>query len=74
MAEEKKEHDNKMKKMEAEMEQVFEMKVQEKQSKLKESEADVCIYRVRLYTVIEGPGKTVQTQGVRGWCTYNILL
>lgn len=41
MAEEKKEHDNKMKKMEAEMEQVFEMKVQEKQAKLKESEADV---------------------------------
>ncbi|XP_048738030.2 septin-7-like isoform X1 [Ostrea edulis] len=41
MAEEKKEHDNKMKKMEAEMEQVFEMKVQEKQSKLKESEADL---------------------------------
>ncbi|KAK3086030.1 hypothetical protein FSP39_012387 [Pinctada imbricata] len=35
------EHDNKMKKMEAEMEQVFEMKVQEKQSKLKESEADL---------------------------------
>lgn len=41
MAEEKKEHDNKMKKMEAEMEQVFEMKVQEKQAKLKESEADL---------------------------------
>jgi len=41
MAEEKKEHDNKMKKMEAEMEQVFEMKVKEKKQKLKDSEADV---------------------------------
>lgn len=49
MAEEKKEHDNKMKKMEAEMEQVFEMKVQEKQSKLKESEADV---RVVFYVAL----------------------
>ncbi len=41
MAEEKKEHDLKMKKMEAEMEQVFEMKVKEKKQKLKDSEADV---------------------------------
>ena len=43
MAEEKKEHDAKMKKMEAEMEQVFEMKVKEKKQKLKDSEADVRI-------------------------------
>ncbi|XP_033754917.1 septin-7-like isoform X1 [Pecten maximus] len=41
MAEEKREHDNKMKKMEAEMEQVFEMKVKEKKQKLKDSEADL---------------------------------
>ncbi|KAJ8302462.1 hypothetical protein KUTeg_018858 [Tegillarca granosa] len=41
MAEEKKEHDIKMKKMEAEMEQVFEMKVKEKKIKLKDSEADL---------------------------------
>ena len=41
MAEEKREHDAKMKKMEAEMEQVFEMKVKEKKQKLKDSEADV---------------------------------
>jgi septin 7 len=41
MEEEKKEHDMKLKKMEAEMEQVFEMKVKEKQDKLKVSEADV---------------------------------
>ena len=41
MAEEKRDHDTKMKKMEAEMEQVFEMKVKEKKQKLKDSEADV---------------------------------
>ena len=41
MEEEKKEHGQKMKKMEAEMEQVFEMKVKEKMQKLKDSEADV---------------------------------
>ena len=41
MEEEKKEHVQKMKKMEAEMEQVFEMKVKEKMQKLKDSEADV---------------------------------
>lgn len=43
MEEQKKEHKLKMKKMEAEMEQVFEMKVKEKTQKLKDSEADVCI-------------------------------
>lgn len=41
LEEEKREHDNKMKKMETEMEQVFEMKVREKKQKLKDSEADV---------------------------------
>lgn len=41
MQEEKREHDSKMKKMEAEMEQVFEMKVKEKKTKLKDSEADL---------------------------------
>lgn len=41
MAEEKREHEAKMKKMEAEMEQVFEMKVREKKQKLKDSEADL---------------------------------
>ena len=41
MAEERQEHNLKMKKMEAEMEQVFEMKVKEKKNKLKDSEADV---------------------------------
>ncbi|KOC64695.1 Septin-7 [Habropoda laboriosa] len=41
LEEEKREHDNKMKKMEIDMEQVFEMKVREKKQKLKESEADV---------------------------------
>ena len=40
---EKREHELKMKKMEAEMEQVFEMKVQEKMQKLKDIEADVSL-------------------------------
>lgn len=44
LEEEKREHDNKMKKMESEMEQVFEMKVREKKQKLKDSEADVSNY------------------------------
>ena len=39
---EKREHEIKMKKMEQEMEEVFEMKVQEKLQKLKDIEADVC--------------------------------
>jgi len=41
MNDERKEHNQKMKKMEAEMEQVFEMKVKEKMQKLKDSETDL---------------------------------
>lgn len=41
MEEEKRDHEAKMKKMESEMEQVFEMKVREKKQKLKDSEADL---------------------------------
>lgn len=41
LEEEKREHDNKMKKMETDMEQVFEMKVKEKKQKLKDLETDV---------------------------------
>jgi len=41
MDEERREHVQKMKKMEADMEQVFEMKVKEKMQKLKDSENDV---------------------------------
>ncbi|RZF40612.1 hypothetical protein LSTR_LSTR007495 [Laodelphax striatellus] len=41
MEEEKRDHDAKMKKMETEMEQVFEMKVREKKQKLKDSEAEL---------------------------------
>jgi len=41
MDEERREHVQKMKKMEAEMEQVFEIKVKEKMQKLKDSENDV---------------------------------
>ncbi|CAL8287968.1 unnamed protein product [Merluccius merluccius] len=41
MEEERREHVSKMKKMEMEMEQVFEMKVKEKVQKLKDSEAEL---------------------------------
>lgn len=41
MEEERREHVAKMKKMEQEMEQVFEMKVREKLQKLRDSEAEV---------------------------------
>ncbi|KAK7872263.1 hypothetical protein R5R35_012116 [Gryllus longicercus] len=41
MEEEKRDHETKMKKMETEMEQVFEMKVREKKQKLKDSETDL---------------------------------
>jgi len=41
MEEERREHVTKMKKMEVEMEQVFEMKVKEKVQKLKDSEAEL---------------------------------
>lgn len=41
MEEEKRDHEAKMKKMEQDMEQVFEMKVKEKKQKLKDSEAEV---------------------------------
>uniref|UniRef100_A0A0P4WD85 Septin-type G domain-containing protein n=1 Tax=Scylla olivacea TaxID=85551 RepID=A0A0P4WD85_SCYOL len=41
MEEEKREHTNRMKKMESEMEQVFEMKVKEKMTKLSDLESDL---------------------------------
>ena len=44
--EEKREHLDKMRKMEREMEQVFETKVKEKLQKLKDSEADVGLVNV----------------------------
>lgn len=43
MEDEKRDHDTKLKKMETEMEQVFEMKVKEKKQKLKDSEIAVSI-------------------------------
>lgn len=43
MEDEKRDHDNKLKKMETEMEQVFEMKVKEKKQKLKDSEIAVSV-------------------------------
>lgn len=51
MEEERREHVAKMKKMEMEMEQVFEMKVKEKVQKLKDSEAEV--KHTRTHTVSE---------------------
>lgn len=44
MEEEKKEHDTKMKKMEHDMEQVFESKVKEKMQKLLDSESEVRLF------------------------------
>jgi hypothetical protein len=44
MEEEKKNHENKMKKMEQEMEQVFEMKVKERNQRLLDSEEDVSLF------------------------------
>lgn len=46
MEEERREHVSRMKKMEQEMEQVFEMKVREKLQKLRDSEAEVKWYVV----------------------------
>lgn len=45
MEEERREHVAKMKKMEQEMEQVFEMKVKEKLQKLRDSEAEVMLLK-----------------------------
>jgi septin 7 len=53
MEEEKRDHEAKMKKMESEMEQVFEMKVREKKQKLKDSEADVSFLASTLWTINE---------------------
>lgn len=50
MEEEKRDHEVKMKKMESEMEQVFEMKVREKKQKLRDSEADVSFYIATIVT------------------------
>jgi len=44
MEDEKRDHDAKLKKMETEMEQVFEKKVKEKKQKLKDSEIAVSIF------------------------------
>lgn len=49
MNDERKEHNQKMKKMEAEMEQVFEMKVKEKMQKLKDSETDVGLVHLCIF-------------------------
>lgn len=55
MEEEKKNHDLKMKKMEIEMEQVFELKVKERTQRITDSEKDVMksIYTSRLVLLIE---------------------
>lgn len=66
MAEEKKDHVQKLKKMEAEMEQVFEMKVKEKMQKLKDSEVDVsvgCQRDMGVYTVVGGANEIMHYCG-----------
>lgn len=50
---EKREHEIKMKKMEQEMEQVFEMKVQEKLQKLKDIEADLNRRKEQMHRALE---------------------
>ncbi|KAK9877723.1 hypothetical protein WA026_019403 [Henosepilachna vigintioctopunctata] len=78
MDEEKREHELKMKKMEAEMEQVFEMKVREKKQKLKDSE-------VELTRRHEAPKKQLEQQAnteeqdiykkkITNWEQYRIIL
>jgi len=52
MEDEKRDHDAKLKKMETEMEQVFEKKVKEKKQKLKDSEIAVSILFV--YNLMSG--------------------
>lgn len=51
MEEERREHVMKMKKMEAEMEQVFEMKVKEKKQKLRDSEAEVGLKEKKIFEI-----------------------
>jgi len=60
MEEEKKEHALKMKKMEAEMEQVFEMKVKEKKQKLKDSEVDLQRQAEKMKKFIEQEQKKLE--------------
>jgi septin 7 len=58
MEEEKRDHSMKLKKMEADMEQVFETKVREKKQKLRESEADVsCHISLSKYSVEPLPSR-----------------
>ena len=64
---EKREHEIKMKKMEAEMEQVFEMKVQEKMQKLKDIEADVSL----LYTCFPSEVRVIKALPFK---SYKVLL
>ena len=63
MAEERQEHNLKMKKMEAEMEQVFEMKVKEKKQKLKDSEADVSWAEVMVTVAVRSRCKLGRSNG-----------
>ncbi|ELU08019.1 hypothetical protein CAPTEDRAFT_219625 [Capitella teleta] len=60
MEEEKKEHIQKMKKMEAEMEQVFEMKVKEKKQKLKDSETDLSRRAEQMHRNLEQQEKEME--------------
>ena len=48
MEDERKEHEAKLKRMETEMEQVFDLKVREKKQKLNESETDVRVFHIEI--------------------------
>ncbi|KAF4522271.1 hypothetical protein B566_EDAN011967 [Ephemera danica] len=60
MEEEKRDHENKMKKMEAEMEQVFKMKVSEKKQKLKDSENDLQRRHEQMRKALESQQKELE--------------
>lgn len=64
MEEEKKEHALKMKKMEADMEQVFDTKVTEKKQKLRESEADLQRRAEQMKRSLEQQEKEIQERWV----------
>lgn len=85
MEDEKKEHVQKLKKMEAEMEQVFELKVKEKLNKLKDSEVEVSFYIFKskpetvillksLFENLQRPSTAKQSIVVIQYRQYNIAM
>lgn len=62
MEEEKREHEQKIKKMEEEMQQVFEMKVKEKKNKLKDTERDINDHERHLLGQLEDQRRMLQSR------------